>query len=489
MTILIWGSRIQMELAPSELVALAKEKLRREERTRLLRYKPYPKQAAFHEACGKNNQVLLMAGNRFGKTYCGAAEIGFHMTGLYPDWWTGRRFPRPVKVWACGTTHDKTRDILQSVLLGDPKDPSAFGTGTLPGDLIVGTTRKPGVPNALAAVAVRHVSGGVSVLDFKAYETGATAFMGESKDIVWLDEEPPQDVYSQALARILDRMGLVYLTFTPENGMTPLVAGFLNDPKPGQAIINATWDDALHLDDGMKAQILAALPPHEREMRSKGIPMLGSGLVYPVQEELLSCEPFPIPSYFRRIVGLDFGWDHPTACVWLAWDTESNTFYVYDVYRASTKNIVIHAASIKARGVIPVAWPHDGARHDSGSGDGLANQYREQGVKMLPQHATNPPGPGEKEGQGGIAVEPGIQALLTAMETGRFKVFKHLSDWFQEFRMYHRKDGEIVKLNDDLMAATRYAFQMRRFARANTVGKNTAMAIVEENPLSYAYGL
>ena len=55
--------------------------------------------------------------------------------------------------------------------------------------------------------------------------------------------------------------------------------------------------------------------------------------------------------------------------------------------------------------------------------------------------------------------------MLTRMQTGRFKVFKHLHDWWEEFRLYHRKDGKVVKENDDLMAATRYALMMLRFAR------------------------
>lgn len=54
--------------------------------------------------------------------------------------------------------------------------------------------------------------------------------------------------------------------------------------------------------------------------------------------------------------------------------------------------------------------------------------------------------------------------MLDRMQTGRLKVFKHIGDWFEEFRMYHRKDGKVVKLDDDLMAATRYAIMMLRHA-------------------------
>ena len=55
-------------------------------------------------------------------------------------------------------------------------------------------------------------------------------------------------------------------------------------------------------------------------------------------------------------------------------------------------------------------------------------------------------------------------AMLERMETNRFKVFKGLNDWFEEFRLYHRKDGKIVKERDDIMSATRYGVMMLRYA-------------------------
>jgi hypothetical protein len=55
--------------------------------------------------------------------------------------------------------------------------------------------------------------------------------------------------------------------------------------------------------------------------------------------------------------------------------------------------------------------------------------------------------------------------MLSRMEPGRFKVFKDLNDWFEEFRLYHRKDGRAVKERDDLMSATRHAVMMLRDAK------------------------
>ena len=92
-------------------------------------------------------------------------------------------------------------------------------------------------------------------------------------------------------------------------------------------------------------------------------------------------------------------------------------------------------------------------------------QYANAGLKMLAERATHPPKPGEPEGSGGNGVEAGLMDMLERMQTGRFKVFSNLDEWFQEFRLYHRKDGKVVKEMDDLMSATRYALMMRRKAK------------------------
>jgi hypothetical protein len=221
-----------------------------------------------------------------------------------------------------------------------------------------------------------------------------------------------------------------------------------------------TIDDVEHYSEAQKASIIASYPEHEREARTKGIPALGSGRIFPVAEDRIAYDAFPFPKYWRRIVGLDFGWDHPTAAVWLAHDPDADCIYVYDCYRVKQQTPVIHGAAIKAKGAkIPVAWPHDGLQHDKGSGEQLAELYRKQGVAMLPDRAQF----ADDRGNG---VEAGVTDMLDRMQTGRLKVAKHLSDWWEEFRLYHRQDGKIHKEGDDLMSATRYAVMMLRFAKA-----------------------
>ena len=430
----------------------------------MARYEPYDYQKKFHNKTAQ--QRLLMAGNRIGKSFSGAMEMAYHLTGLYPEWWQGKKFPRPIRAWAGGASNETTRDICQKELVGQPDDPSARGTGSIPLKLIGETVRKAGVPNAMNSLVIKHVSGGWSRLAFKAYEMGKEKWMGESVDVVWLDEEPPTSIYTQALTRTADKGGIVYMTFTPENGMTETVAQFVNDLRDGQALIQAGWDDAPHMTAEVRQQILAALPPHERKMREQGIPQLGSGLVFPIAESDMVCDPINIPEFWPRICGLDFGWDHPTAASWAAWDRDSDIIYIYDTYAMSQEAVPIHASAIKGRGNwIPVIWPMDGRQADKGSGKSLTEQYRNEGVSMTREHFTNTPQAGQKEGTGGISVEAGVQEMYTRFMTNRLKIFNNQSKLLEELRMYHRKDGKIVFKHDDVISATRYAVMSVRKAR------------------------
>lgn len=235
-------------------------------------------------------------------------------------------------------------------------------------------------------------------------------------------------------------------------------------------VTTMTIYDVDHYSPEERAQIIASYPAHEREARAKGIPTLGSGRIFPIEEDAIKVNPFKIPSHWPRINGMDFGWDHPAAAVQCAWDRDDDVWYVIRAHRAREQTPMMFSPSVKAWGTwVPTAWPHDGEQHDKGSGEQLAQQYAKEGLLMLKHRATHPPEPGKPEGSGGNGVEAGLMDMLDRMQTGRFKVFSNLDDWFSEFRLYHRKDGKVVKKADDLLSATRYALMMKRKAIVQTV--------------------
>ena len=228
-------------------------------------------------------------------------------------------------------------------------------------------------------------------------------------------------------------------------------------------VVSMTIDDVDHYSAEEKARIIASYPSHEREARARGIPVMGSGRVFSIAEEDITIAPRDIPRHWPQIVGVDFGIDHPFAAARLAWDRDADCLYVTHTYRRKDEVPALHAVAIKAWGDwIPVAWPHDGLIRDKGSGDQLAAQYRTHGLEMLPDHATH--------ASGGNGIEAGLMDMLERMKTNRFKVFSGNNDWFEEFRLYHRKDGLVVKERDDLISATRYAVMMLRHAATEPVG-------------------
>ena len=223
---------------------------RRENRRKLEAYKPYGKQKAFHAAGKAHRERLLMAANQVGKTYSGGAEMSMHLTGLYPDWWTGRRWNRPVKAWAGCDTGDTTRDGVQRILFGTPSDADDWGCGAIPYDHIDfdQLAMKRGLANAIDTAIVRHVSGGHSRIGFKTYEQGRRKWQGETLDIVWFDEEPPATIYQEGLTRTNATNGMAYLTFTPLQGMSSVVLSFLTD-KNLSTDTDYDWVSGMAVDD------------------------------------------------------------------------------------------------------------------------------------------------------------------------------------------------------------------------------------------------
>ena len=234
-----------------------------------------------------------------------------------------------------------------------------------------------------------------------------------------------------------------------------------------RSVVSMTIDDALHYSSEERKMIVDGYAPHERDARSKGIPTMGSGAVFPVSEDEITCEPFEIPIYWPRIAGIDFGWTHATSVTWLAHDTDADIIYITDCYKVKETLIPVICSAIKARGnYIPVSFPHDGLQvRDAMHGQQLAKQYRNEGVNMLKKHAQFKRDK-RAENQGSVtSVEAGLQEMLTRMNTGRWKVFSNCNAWLEEFRMYHRKDGVIHKEYDDALDSSRYAMMMLRYAK------------------------
>lgn len=408
----------------------------------------YPKHIAFMAAGAKYKERVMLAGNRVGKTVTGAFEVMTHATGDYPLWWTGRRFNTPTQMWVAGQTSETTRNILQASLLGSFAEP---GTGMIPAESIIRTTPKAGVPDAISDVWVKHVSGGISLISFKAYDQGIESFMGTEKHAIWLDEEPPMPIYSECLVRTMTTRGIVLCTFTPLKGLSEVVMSFLpggriDTDNRKKFLVMIEWDEAPHLTKEEKDLLYDSIPPHQRSARTKGVPQIGMGEIYPVPEEIIACDPFEIPSHWARFFALDVGWK-VTAGVWFALDRESDVLYIYSEYYRGECEPSIHADAIMARGSwIPGVVDPASAGANQKDGERLMDIYTRFGLNL--NIADN-------------SIEAGTLAVFQRLSSGRLKVFKTCINWFREKRLYRREESrsgivKILKEDDHTMDATRY---------------------------------
>lgn len=462
------------------LIAALAERERRARMRKFYEYFPetgpyrrelYQKHMEFFRLGYDHSERIFMAANRVGKSESGGGyELTCHLTGIYPAWWEGKRFDAPISAWAAGDTSQSVKEILQAKLLGKPDE---RGTGVIPGALLGESTAWVGVPESVRTIQVMHVSGRWSTLTFKSYDQKRISFQGTEQHVIWLDEEPPEDIVDECRLRTTAtgkfKGGILMATFTPVEGVTPYIQAVMEataTPNPYMALIGAGWDDVPHLDPAEKARLLATMSPHQRAARTTGVPALGSGLIFPVEDDMITVTPFALPTHWPRIAAFDFGWDHPTVVLWGALDRDTDTLYVYSEHAASQTIVAVHADVVKTRGAwIPVAWPHDG-NNDTAAGPALAGQYREKGLNMLAQRAQyvdDTMDEDTKQVKG--SVEGGLSDMLTAMYEGRLKIFTSCSGVLNEKRWYRREKGLIVKKGDDHMAALRYLWISREYAQ------------------------
>lgn len=452
------ASNIQQKLELLRLLELKAQTITRNRRSIYFTdesREQYPKHVHFFAVGGQYKLRLFMAANRVGKTLAAAYELTCHVTGQYPDWWVGKRYTGPQAWWVCGKDSKTILSILQNTLLGPV---GAFGTGMIPYDSLDFDTLKDAkkADTNVNAFRIKHSSGGYSSIEFKAYDAGRTSFEGTER-CIWLDEEPPLDVFTECLLRTATGNSILMMTFTPLKGISDTILNFLEGSQyaegpigVGKYVVMAGWNDVPHLSEEDKAVLLASIPPYQRDARTKGIPQLGAGAIYPVPESEISCQRFDIPREWKRLYGLDVGWK-VTAAIWLAQDPNTNIWYAYSEYYKGESEPSIHASAIRSRGEwIPGVIDTAARGRNQIDGDNLHAMYKDLGLKL---HDADK------------AVETGLFTVWELLSSGQLIVFSDLKRFWDEYRLYRRDEsGKVIKTNDHLMDAFRYAIMGRHYS-------------------------
>lgn len=418
-------------------------------------YKPFipnPKQLEFFATGKVAVERALMAANRFGKSLCAALETTAHLTLNYPEWWPGYVYDQPISAWAAGVDIKSTNLSLKRYYVGDQNGP-----GLIHPSLIVGQNKKENI------YYIRNKNGDVSSLTFKSHDQGVDTFQAASVNIIHMDEQYPYEIHSECVTRIAkvseDFHGMVIATFSPVKGTTLLTLHYtqqeieeadIRNVAPGEVhnsivYVNATHDDALHMSEEEKKRLYLSYLPHERDARTKGIPSLGSGLIYPIHESKLIVSPFQIPEYWPRFFGMDFG--ENTAAVFMAHDQDNDVVYLCGEYLGVNLTPQKHAVEIIKQGAdwMPGAYDYSGNAENPNDGVKLVELYQQCGIRNWI--------PADKR-----SVNKGIYSILQRMETDKLKIFSTLTKTMTELRMYSRdENGKIKKGNDHLLDAMRYA--------------------------------
>lgn len=460
-----------------------------------------PKHKAFFAAGHKYEERLFMAANRSGKSVAGAFESNCHLTGIYPDWWEGRRFEHPVDGWAIGPDARTVRDTIQTELLGPI---GSWGSGMIPAGSLGKASSLQGTPGAIDIIQIKHISGGYSTLGFKNYKQDIQAFMGVSRHFVWADEECPIEIWNESNIRTATTDGIMYATFTPLSGLTRMVvnfckqADFLVGSRPiialtaadfedddgwdeensfevvghinNKAVIQAGWEDAPWLDEKTKARLLADTPEHLKDSRSKGTPSMGAGAVFTTPIERVLVEPFSIPDNWPRMYGLDVGWNR-TAAIWGALDPNSDTLYLYDEHYQGETSPQMHSFAIKSRGewIRGVIDPASEGRSQT-DGTKLMTIYKQLGLRLLPAKNER---------------ESGILMMNQRLSSGKLKVFRTLTNFQREYILYTRKlNGKIDDENDHALDAARYV--VNNLNRMASKGESMRTGAPKYVPTTYA---
>jgi phage terminase large subunit-like protein len=458
---------------PQKLIKLARQTLSSAERRRKFRQIDfldtsywYPTQLKFFAAGSSGaHQRLLFSGNQSGKSRACSFEVATHLSGEYPEWWTGKRFNKPIRCWVVGESVILVRDTCQKHLCGRDD----FGTGLLP---LESFAKKPlmvaGGMQAVDTLFVTHMTDGkidgVSTLSFKTFEMRRERLQGETVDLIWIDERPDEEIYGELLARTAASDGHIIVSFTPvgDGAAAGVTYRFLSEPSSDRVAFRIPSEEVRHISAERREELSAGYQDHEREARLEGTPMLGAGPIFPLELLPTATKNFDyaaIPSWARYVVGLDFGFSHPFAAVLIAWAHDTGQVWVIDSFRMERSSALFHVQRIHAmtRGArVPCSWPHDGHQHDKGSGLSLAMQYKNFGANMLPSHAIN-------HGTNNFSVEPALEELRELMFTGKLSIAGHNTELLEEMRHYHRdQDFRIVKQRDDMVSALRYAVMSKR---------------------------
>ena len=449
------------------------EAVREDMRYNALKYfRPFDHQRQFFET-GASDRRGILAANRIGKTVSTCYETAMHLTGLYPDWWTGHRFDGAITAMVAGEGWSQVAMVLQNELLGtqDVKIAENLGTGAIPKACLVLDTMRADGANAMG-IEVRHKSGGKSYLVFANYTQEVRQMQGFKLNLAVFDEQPPDDFFSEIVTRTATTQGKILCSFTPLKGLNGLVSKFWNKEE-GYDFIRVAWDDVPEYDPWGEAFLLKSTReqlerdylPHEREARIAGKPVMGKGAVFQIR----SWPTYATGAYnfrempdIQRVIALDLGLVNDRTVIslmyWHPGEREAwlhRQICVSGIEEANPVNYINHLLRPEVYGT-PIVLPADAgtAGRYTMSALSIRELFEQYELNLWDKPIMNPP---DAQGRTTNHKAYGINVMRQMLEAGTLHVNENCTDFLREAQNYYVDPQGRFSDPDDTIDSCRYA--------------------------------
>ncbi len=467
------GKKYIKEMSPEQLQSMkvARDVVSKDMQFNTLKwFRPFKYQTEFFKTGSTHTRRGMIAANRTGKTIASTYETAYHLTGRYPKDWTGKVWTTPIIAMASGESWEQVAKTLQSKLLGcdDIKQSYKLGTGSIPREDIDPKSIRTDGANVLA-IEIWHISGGKSKLYFSNYTQQVRHLQGFELDLVILDEQPPDEIFSELVVRTAQRNGQVMCSFTPLKGMSGLVRKFW-DKIEGYTHIRVGWNDVPYQNEWdeeffsqkEREQLSRDFMPWERECRMNGTPLVGKGVVFPMLKwptykaidiDLKSNEKM------ERLISFDLGIrNDPTVISFLFRDPVEEIIYLHrqiTIPQGEVPDEYVHYLMDKESKGVPIALPHDAAQ--AGRYTLTEQSVREvfednYGLNCISGAILNPV---NDQGRVTNHVAYGINIIRLGMERETFMINESCLQFLDEARNYAIDDAGKFTGKDDHIDSAR----------------------------------
>jgi len=300
----------------------------------LMEYSPLPAAHQHHMTTAKN--AWIMGGNRSGKS---ESNIGYDMCAYAMGCHPWRTTPKRAIIWAATINWQMVGKLLWYEKVSRYIHPANITQ-------IVWHNKQEEIPRE-----IRLING--NRIEFKAYEQGREAFQGRAIDAFYGDEQATRDseaIWQEIQARLIDRNGFSRQSMTPIIHQQWLEDRITNLPAT-DSIQYADLNDNRrsrggYCDDAEIDALIAEWPEEIQETRIKGYFAAFAGAVYrSYRSDVHVIEPFRIPNTWDRWRCIDWGFNNPFCCLWLARNPDGQ-FFVYREYHKARELLRTHAEHI-----------------------------------------------------------------------------------------------------------------------------------------------